>query len=99
MSDRSQAVTYCRICESLCGLRVDVEDGVIRRIRPDDDHPLTAGFACPKGIAMAQVQNDPDRLERPLRRTPDGHFEPVSWDVAVREIGAKLKGIRARHGD
>lgn len=53
-------VTYCRICEPLCGLVATVEDGRLVRLRPDDDHPLSRGFACPKGIAMTDIQNDPD---------------------------------------
>ena len=46
-----------------------VEDGRVVKLRPDPDHPLSSGYACPKGIAMADIQNDPDRVTRPLRRT------------------------------
>lgn len=99
MGEQRQVVTFCRICEALCGLRVDVQDDVVRRIRPDSEHPLTAGFACPKGIAMAQVQNDPERIVHPLRRNAAGDLEAVSWETAVREIGDKLNAIRSRHGD
>jgi formate dehydrogenase len=87
-----ERITYCRICEPLCGLRVTVEDGKVARIRPDPDHPLSAGFACPKGIAMTDVQNDPDRVLHPLRRR-DGGFERVSWDEALDEIGTRLGRI------
>ncbi len=92
-------LTYCRICEALCGIKVTVEDGVVTRIRPDDEHPVTAGFACPKGIAMTQVQNDPERVVHPLRRTADDTFEQVSWDAAIAEIGDRLSAVRAEHGD
>lgn len=93
-----ERVTYCRICEPLCGLVATVEDGRVTKLRPDPDHPLSAGFACPKGIAMVDVQNDPDRVLHPLRRTADGSFERVSWETALDEIGARLRGIRERHG-
>ncbi len=76
----SEKVTYCRICEPLCGLVATVEDGEVTKLRPDPDHPLSAGFACPKGIAMTDVQNDPDRVLHPLRRRADGEFEQVSWE-------------------
>ena len=33
-----------------------------------------------------------------MRRRADGGFEEISWDVAVREIGAKLKQLRDEHG-
>ncbi|MFG2000890.1 molybdopterin-dependent oxidoreductase [Spirillospora sp. NPDC048911] len=94
----TQAFTYCRICEPLCGLTATVEDGAVLQIRPDREHPLSKGFACPKGIAMAEVQNDPDRVLYPLRRRADGEFERVSWDVALAEIAARLNGIRKAHG-
>ena len=64
-----QKVTACRICEAHCGMVATVEDGVVTQLRPDREHPLSAGEACPKGIAMTDVQNDPDRVIHPLRRT------------------------------
>jgi formate dehydrogenase len=91
-------VTYCRICEPLCGMVATVEDGRLIKVRPDADHPLSAGFACPKGIAMTEVQNDPDRVLHPLRRRADGTFERVTWPEALDEIGERLGAIRDRHG-
>jgi anaerobic selenocysteine-containing dehydrogenase len=92
-----ERITYCRICEPLCGLRVTVEDGAVSKIRPDPEHPLSAGFACPKGIAMADVQNDPDRVLHPLRRR-DGRLERVSWDEALDEVGERLRRVIDSHG-
>jgi anaerobic selenocysteine-containing dehydrogenase len=89
--------TFCRICEPLCGMVATVEDGRLVSLRPDKDHPLSAGFACQKGIAFTEVVNDPDRVLTPLRRTPDG-FEPVSWDEALDDIAARLTDIHRRAG-
>ncbi|WP_067830530.1 molybdopterin-dependent oxidoreductase [Nocardia inohanensis] len=89
--------TYCRICEPLCGLIATVEDGRLLQLRADKEHPLSRGNACPKGIAFTAVQNDPDRVLHPLRRTADG-FEQVSWDEALDDIGARLRGIIGEHG-
>src|SRR5690349_24961407 len=72
-------VTFCRICEAHCGMVATVEDGRVTQLRPDPDHPLSTGYACPKGIAMTDVQNDPDRVLHPLRRTASGEFERVTW--------------------
>lgn len=95
----TQAFTYCRICEPLCGLEATVRDGELLQVRPDRQHPLSKGFACPKGIAMTEVQNDPDRVVHPLRRRADGSgFDRVSWDEALGDIAARLNGIRRRHG-
>jgi formate dehydrogenase len=91
-------VTYCRICEPLCGLRATVQDGELVKLRPDPEHPLSSGFACPKGIAMTGVQNDPDRVIYPQRRRPDGSFERVNWKDALDDIGARLRSLVGEHG-
>ena len=93
-----ERITYCRICEPLCGLVATVEEGQVTKLRPDPDHPLSAGFACPKGIAMTDVQNDPDRVLHPLRKGPDGEFQRVGWDTALDEIGGRLRAIIDAHG-
>jgi anaerobic selenocysteine-containing dehydrogenase len=89
--------TFCRICEPLCGMIATVEDGRLVALRPDKDHPLSAGFACQKGIAFTEVHNDPDRVTTPLRRTPTG-FEPVTWDAALSDIAARLTAILHTRG-
>ena len=87
------AVTYCRICEPLCGLIATIDDGRLVSLRPDPEHPLSKGNACPKGIAFTEVQNDPDRVLHPLRRTADGTFEQVSWDTALADIAGRLRKV------
>jgi formate dehydrogenase len=93
-----ETTTFCRICEMSCGLKVTVEDDRVVKIRPDEGHPISQGFACPKGIAMVDLQNDPERVTVPLRRTPAGNFERVSWAEALRDIGVRLRAIRDRYG-
>ncbi|WP_082695044.1 molybdopterin-containing oxidoreductase family protein [Mycobacterium lehmannii] len=89
--------TFCRICEPLCGMIATVEDGRLVALRPDKEHPLSAGFACQKGIAFTEVVNDPDRVTRPLRRGPSG-FEEVTWDEAMADIADRLSRILRRRG-
>ncbi|HEY5143468.1 MAG TPA: molybdopterin-dependent oxidoreductase [Solirubrobacteraceae bacterium] len=98
MSTSEQRITMCRICEAHCGMVATVEDGVVTKLRPDREHPLSAGEACPKGIAMTDVQNDPDRVVHPLRRGPDGELHRVSWEEAIADIGARLRAVIAEHG-
>ncbi len=74
-----------------------VKDGRLVALRPDKEHPLSAGFACQKGIAFVEVQNDPDRVTTPLRRTPTG-FVPTTWDAALSDIAARMKTILRTHG-
>ncbi len=77
--------TVCRICEAHCGLLADVEDGVVTRLSPDPEHPLSKGYVCPKGPRFVGVQNAPDRLLRPRWRGQE-----VSWDVALDRVSAGL---------
>jgi formate dehydrogenase len=82
---------------------VTVEEGRVTRVRPDRDNPLSRGFACPKGIAIGEVQNDPDRVLHPLKRragSPRGEveFERVSWEDALNDIGTRLGKIIAARG-
>jgi len=74
-----------------------IDDGQLVELRPDKDHPLSSGFACQKGIAFTEVQNDPDRVTTPLRRSAHG-FEPVSWDEAMADIADRLAAILRAHG-
>ena len=89
--------TFCRLCEVGCGLVAEVADGRIERLRPDHEHPATAGFACKKGLVALDVHHDPDRLDTPLVRGADG-FAPLSWDDALGGIGESLRSIVAEAG-
>ncbi len=68
------------------------------QVGPDAEDVFSKGFICPKGIAIAEIQNDPDRLKSPLRRTGSGDFEEISWDDALNITGDRLAEIRGRHG-
>ena len=37
-------------------------------------------------------------MTTPLRRRPDGSFEPIDWDTAIREVAARLGAVRDAHG-
>ena len=94
---REQA-TFCRICEPFCGLIATVEGDRLVSLRPDPEHPTSQGFACPKGVAYTEVQNDQDRVTHPLKRQPDGRFARVSWDEALEDISTRLRSIRDEYG-
>jgi len=90
--------TFCRICESLCGLEVELDaSGAIETIRPDEAHVETAGFACVKGLKQHHLYGSPDRLRHPMKRVGD-RFERISWEQALAEIGAKVRQLRRDRG-
>ncbi|MDJ0786011.1 MAG: molybdopterin-dependent oxidoreductase [Myxococcota bacterium] len=88
----------CHLCEACCGLELHVEGDKILSVRPDKQHPQSKGYACPKGIAIADVHHDPDRLRRPMRRQGDGSFEPIAWEEALDLAAEGLGAVRKRHG-
>ena len=91
--------TFCRICESLCGLQVELDDDAQRvlRVRPDSSHVATQGFACKKGLRQHEIYGSPDRLLDPMKRTSAG-WEAISWRTAYGEIGERLNDIIDQHG-
>ena len=72
----------CTLCEACCGLRFEVAGDRITSVRPDDEDVLSRGFVCPKGVAIADVHHDPDRIRQPLVRGADGALRPATWDEA-----------------
>lgn len=85
----------CHICEANCGVLVEVEGRKVLSIRGDPDNPLSRGHICPKGTALQDLQDDPDRLRKPLKRVGDAWHE-ISFEQAFVEIGERTRAILAR---
>ncbi len=85
--------TFCRICEALCGLEIDVDDEEIVAVRPDAKHVGTEGYGCIKGLRQHELYGSPDRLTHPLKRVGDEHVK-ITWEQALFEIGCKVKKLR-----
>lgn len=87
--------TACpRNCYSTCGMRVEVEDGEIRRIEPHPGNRATPEGVCLKGLSYVERVRSPDRLLTPLLRRAPGEFEPIGWTEAVDLIASKLEELR-----
>jgi formate dehydrogenase len=94
---KAEKVTFCRVCEALCGLIATVEDGRVTDLRPDPDHVVSKGYGCAKGLAFHNVTHDPDRVLHPMKKR-DGKWERIDWTTVIAEVGGKLAAIRERHG-
>jgi anaerobic selenocysteine-containing dehydrogenase len=89
------------LCECNCGVEILVgEDGrSFAKIRGDKRHPGSQGYTCNKALRLDAYQNGRSgRVTGPLRRTTDGGFEEIGWDVAFAEIAQRLSRIRDEHG-
>ncbi len=87
----------CPLCEAICGLQLKYADGVLTSIRGDDADAFSRGHLCPKGVAILDLENDPDRVRGPMRQV-DGVWHAATWDEAFAEIGQRLHAIQAAHG-
>ena len=87
----------CPVCEACCGLEIRTEDQRIVGIRGADQDVFSRGYLCPKGVAVKDLHEDPDRLRTPLIRRGDA-FVAATWDEAFAEIAARLPAVQAAHG-
>jgi anaerobic selenocysteine-containing dehydrogenase len=87
----------CHICEANCGVLVEVEGREILSIKGNPDHVLSRGHICPKATAIADLQDDPDRLHKPIKKV-DGEWKEIGWEQAFSEIAAKLTDIKGQGG-
>ncbi len=92
-----EKITFCRICEPMCGLKVQVDGTRVLSIRGNPQHPFSKGWVCRKGVSFAEIHNDPDRLRHPMRRGRGG-LERIGWETALGEVGEKLRRIRETYG-
>ncbi len=94
---RETRLHTCMLCEAVCGLSVEVEDGRAVSVRGDPDDPFSRGHVCPKAAAIPDVMEDPDRIREPQRR--DGErWARVGWREALAEAGERLAAVQRRHG-
>ncbi|ODQ93191.1 molybdopterin-dependent oxidoreductase [Mycolicibacterium holsaticum] len=91
------ALRICPLCEATCGLTLTISDGRITGARGDRDDVFSRGFICPKGASFAELDNDPDRLTRPLVRR-NGELTQTSWEEAFATVADRLGTVVAEHG-
>lgn len=87
----------CNLCEAICGLEITVTDGTIQSIKGDKNDPLSRGHICPKAVALKDIQEDPDRLRSPMRRTANG-WVPMEWDEAFDLVASRLAAVHEQYG-
>lgn len=87
----------CPLCEATCGLEIEIVDDRVKRIRGDREHVMSAGFICPKGSALKQLHEDPDRLRTPLIKV-NGVHRQASWEEAFSLIARRFQEITEQHG-
>lgn len=87
----------CSLCEAMCGIVVEHENGRVTAVRGDDDDPFSRGHLCPKAVALQDLHHDPDRLRTPVRRDGD-RWVPLGWDEALDLVARQLHQVQDRFG-
>lgn len=98
-------ITACGICDSACGIRATVRDGILRFLEGLPGDFQGRGHLCGKGAAGAALLYDPDRLKYPMKRTNpvkslevDPGWVRISWTEALDTIAARFQDVLDRYG-
>jgi anaerobic selenocysteine-containing dehydrogenase len=97
MTDQRTVYRTCPLCEATCGLELTLEGRELVRVRGDRDDVFSHGYICPKGVALIDLERDPDVVRSPLVRDGDD-FREASWDEAFERVDAGLRTIIDRDG-
>jgi formate dehydrogenase major subunit len=92
----------CPYCSVSCGVLIYTIGDKAKNVTPqvvhvegDPDHPINRGTLCPKGASLEQDILNGRRLVKPqVRRPGSDHWEDISWEAAIDEIGKKVKATR-----
>jgi formate dehydrogenase major subunit len=92
----------CPYCSVSCGVIIYTLGDKAKNVTPqvvhvegDPDHPINRGTLCPKGASLEQDILNTRRLLKPqVRRPGSDHWEDISWDDAINEIGRLTKKTR-----
>ena len=88
-------------CPDTCSMVYEVEDGKLKGVKGNKDHPMTRGGLCVKLKDYEKRHYHPDRLLYPMKRVgPKGEkkFERISWDEALTTIVDKWQKIIEEDG-
>ncbi|HVT38797.1 MAG TPA: molybdopterin-dependent oxidoreductase [Gemmatimonadaceae bacterium] len=87
----------CPLCEAMCGIVVETDGGTVTSVRGDEEDMFSRGHVCPKAVALKDLQEDPDRQRRPVKRVGT-EWQEIGWDEAFTLVARELKACQARYG-
>ena len=91
--------TTCYMCACRCGINVHLQDGKVKYIEGNRNHPVNQGVLCAKGSAGIMQHYSPARLRAPMKRVGprgSGEFQEISWDEAYEIAVSWLKPLREK---
>lgn len=105
--DAKTVWSACNVnCGSRCPLRLQVADGRIVRVLPENTGNDEIGSqqirACVRGRSIRQRIYNPDRLKKPMKRVGkrgSGKWEEISWEQAFDEIASTTRRLIRDYGN
>ena len=93
-------------CQSRCAFRLQVKDGQVARILPDNTGSDELGdlrnLACVRGRNQRERIYSPDRLKKPMKRAGkrgEDKWEEISWEEAFDTIASEIKRVKETYGN
>ncbi|MFZ0715724.1 molybdopterin-dependent oxidoreductase [Mycobacterium sp.] len=80
----------CPLCEACCGLVFEMTGHTITRVSPNHSDLFSQGHSCAKGLGLARIDGDRDRIRTPLVRDGVHGFREATWEEAFDEINRRL---------
>jgi ferredoxin-nitrate reductase len=91
--------TQCPYCGVGCGLIAETEDGRLRAVSGDPEHPVNRGATCRKPLGLPDAVHAPDRALVPMwRDSIDARFETLSWRQTMARLARRVRRIVDEHG-
>ena len=93
-------------CQSRCPLRLQVKDGTVVRILPDNTGSDKLGDlqnrVCVRGRNQRERIYSPNRLKKPMKRAGnrgEDKWEEITWEEAFDTIASELKRVKETYGN
>lgn len=93
--------TICEQCVWRCGVIARVENGVVKKLEGNPNHPNNLGKLCPRGNAGIETVYSPDRIKFPLIRAGargSGLWRRASWDETLSYTADQMNRIKEKYG-
>jgi molybdopterin-containing oxidoreductase family molybdopterin binding subunit len=97
--------TTCHACYACCPTRVHVVNGIPVKVEGVPEASTSRGSVCAKAQGALTIINDPNRINKPLKRTnpkkglyEDPGWVEISWEEAYDIITTKLTEIYKTDG-
>ncbi len=93
----------CCYCGVGCGVLIETEDGRVRGVKGDPEHPANFGKLCSKGAtlhltAQPHIYQQVRAAYPELRRSRHENRARVHWDEALNEVAGRFSEIIRRDG-